>query len=94
MENNMAVQATYDARGDVLYLAVGPSRKDVRYRDDDTGILIRVASDGLTVGVTVEDFAYVWRDRTDELSRLASEALHADYALIRDCVRKSFSEAL
>ncbi len=83
------LQVRYDELGDVLYLAVEPQRKDVRYREDDNGLLLRVASDGVVVGVTVEDFAYLWCRRADELSRLASESLRVDYGVVNRSVRET-----
>lgn len=83
------LQVRYDQMGDVLYLALDPQRKDVRYREDANGLLLRIASDGAVVGVTVEDFAYLWCSRADELSRLASETLHVDFGVVCQQVRES-----
>lgn len=91
--NRTPLQVRYDKLGDVLYLATDPARKDVRYREDDNGLLLRVASDGAVVGVTVEDFVYIWSCRAEELARLAADSLHLDIATVSQHVRESCPNA-
>lgn len=92
-DNALTFSSSYDEIGDVLYLSWQPTRKDVRYRENDDGLLLRVASTGEVVGVTVEDFGYVWCQRTDELSRLAAEALHADFGAVNMKVQEAAQKA-
>lgn len=83
------LQVRYDNIGDVLYLAIEPQRRDVRYRENGNGLLLRVASDGVVVGVTVEDFVYLWRSRVEELAKLAADSLHLDIGMVSRHVRES-----
>lgn len=88
MINNLSiVSVKYDALGDVLYLATDTCQK-TRTREDDNGLLMRCTTDGRVVGITVEDFGYIWCKRQDELAEIIAPALNADINALRESITR------
>ncbi|MAW98720.1 MAG: hypothetical protein CMN72_03555 [Sphingomonas sp.] len=76
--------ASYDDIADVLYFAVETPVEGVRYMDDDTGVLVRVKSNGEPVGITIEDFRYTWEGRLELLVNTISQRLRVSAEEVRE----------
>ena len=76
--------ASYDDIADVLYFAVETPVEGVRYMDDDTGVLVRVKSNGEPVGITIEDFRYTWEGRLELLDNTISQRLRVSAEEVRE----------
>lgn len=84
MSNRAAsLTAKYDDFSDVLYMAISKPRDGVTYLETDEGLLLRVGPDGHAVGVTVEDYLYVWKARLDELAGFIALNLDVDAEMVR-----------
>lgn len=59
---------SYDSVADVLYLSLGKAERSSRTREDDYGLLWRVAPSGDFRGVTVLGFQQLWSKREQELT--------------------------
>lgn len=78
------IEASYDDIADVLYVACDRASVGVRYIDGPKGLLVRVRADGEAIGITVEDFRYLWDTRIEELISAISTKLGVDADQVRE----------
>lgn len=77
----MCAKTSYDRRADTFYFSVRPE-KQIRYSEDDDGLIWRFDPRGDLVGVTVQAYERLWCARRSLLIEKIAESFHLEASAV------------